>query len=189
MQGPSSGMPRRSARGGNGTGLSVSSLPWTKIRFWSFGQFTWERYVAAPWPFSDSSSYWTHLGSLVGCRLDGSSRYSPGITTTRSLLPARFTAAWMWRNLQRSASRRLIRRSRRAAFRDSFLVGALGRTFQPFVRALLIERFSLRTEFGLQTTYVSPRALRRSADASPRAFGTLPPAAGVTLVSGAGSGQ
>src|ERR687895_1275490 len=111
------------------------------------------------------------------------------MTTTRSLLPARFTAAWMCRKRHRWASRRLRRPSRRAAFFDSFCVRAVGRTFQPLRRALRIERIALRTEFDLQTTYVSPRALLLSADASPRAFGTLPPAAGVTLRSGAGLGQ
>jgi hypothetical protein len=107
----------------------------------------------------------------------------------RSLLPARFTAAWMWRNRQRSASRRFRRVSRRAAFFESRCVRAVGRTFQPFLRALLIDFVALRSEFDLQTTYVSPRARLLSADASPRAFGTLPPAAGFTLRSGAGLGQ
>src|ERR671918_1008765 len=107
----------------------------------------------------------------------------------RSLLPARLTAAWMWRNRHRSTSRRLRRVSRRAAFFESFCVGAVGRTFQPFLRARRIERVASRSEFDLQTTYVSPRALLLSADARPRAFGTLPPAAGFTLVSAAGLGQ
>ena len=44
-------------------------------------------------------------------------------------------------------------------------------------------------ELGWQTTRVSPRQRLRSADASERALGTLPPAAGETEVSGAGSGQ
>src|SRR5918996_1338669 len=113
----------------------------------------------------------------------------PGITMMRSLLPARLTAAWMCRNRHRSASRRLRRVSRRAAFFESFCVRAVGRTFQPFLRALRIERVALRSEFDLQTTYVSPRARLLSEDASPRAFGTLPPAAGRTLVSAAGLGQ
>src|SRR4051795_9640726 len=44
-------------------------------------------------------------------------------------------------------------------------------------------------EFGLQTTRVVPGALASSAEASERALGTLPPAAGVTVVWGRGSGQ
>src|SRR5918997_592306 len=39
------------------------------------------------------------------------------------------------------------------------------------------------------TTRVRPGALRRRADRSERAFGTLPPAAGLIDLSGAGSGQ
>ncbi len=50
----------------------------------------------------------------------------------------------------------------------------------------LIARFS---EPRWQTTRVSPRDFALSADASVRAFGTFPPAAGLTPVSGAGSGQ
>src|SRR3954467_7917027 len=40
-----------------------------------------------------------------------------------------------------------------------------------------------------QTTRVTPGGFVLSADASERAFGTLPPAAGLTEVSGLGSGQ
>ena len=59
----------------------------------------------------------------------------------------------------------------------------------PRLRALRIERFSSVIELGWHTTRVSPGALRRSAERSERAFGTLPPVAGETVLSGAGSGQ
>src|SRR4051812_5326348 len=48
---------------------------------------------------------------------------------------------------------------------------------------------AVRSESGRQTTRVSPGALLSSAEASERIFGTPPPAGGVTLVSGRGSGQ
>jgi hypothetical protein len=44
-------------------------------------------------------------------------------------------------------------------------------------------------EFPWQTTLVLPGGFFFSADASERAFGTAPPAAGLTELSGAGSGQ
>src|SRR5947208_2849326 len=47
---------------------------------------------------------------------------------------------------------------------------------------------AVRSESGRQTTRVVPRA-GDSAEASVRALGTWPPAGGVTLVSGRGSGQ
>src|SRR4051794_26256543 len=47
-------------------------------------------------------------------------------------------------------------------------------------------RFS---ELPLHTTRVVPGGPLRKADASERAFGTLPPAAGDTALSGCGSGQ
>jgi hypothetical protein len=57
------------------------------------------------------------------------------------------------------------------------------------VRALSIDRIARFSDPRWHTTRVSPRAFLLSADASERAFGTFPPAAGVTLLSGAGSGQ
>ena len=64
-----------------------------------------------------------------------------------------------------------------------------GRSTQPFLRALLIDLIARFSEPRWHTTRVSPRAFALSADPSERAFGTFPPAAGLTLVSGAGSGQ
>jgi hypothetical protein len=52
-----------------------------------------------------------------------------------------------------------------------------------------MSRFTRASELGWQTTRVVPTALRSSAERSERTFGTLPPAAGVTPVSGRGSGQ
>src|SRR5215212_4273667 len=49
--------------------------------------------------------------------------------------------------------------------------------------------FASFSESDWQTTRVSPGARRSSAEASERAFGTAPPAHGVTVQSGAGSGQ
>jgi hypothetical protein len=133
--------------------------------------------------------YLAHFGSFVGLARDLGSRYLPGMTTTRSLLPERLIAAWMLRNLHRFANARFRRFSRRALRLESFFDPCEGRSTKPFVCARLIERIARLNEPRWQTTRVSPRALRRSADASERAFGTFPPAAGVTLLSGAGSGQ
>jgi hypothetical protein len=57
------------------------------------------------------------------------------------------------------------------------------------LRALAIECFSSLSESGWQTTRVVPGSLVFSAEASERALGTVPPAHGVTVQSGAGSGQ
>jgi hypothetical protein len=57
------------------------------------------------------------------------------------------------------------------------------------VRALRIDLGARLREPRWHTTRVSPRALALSAEPSVRGFGTVPPAAGLTLVSGAGSGQ
>src|SRR3954469_15744466 len=52
-----------------------------------------------------------------------------------------------------------------------------------------MSRFATLSEFAWQTTRVDPGGRFFSADASVRTFGTLPPAAGLTDVSGFGSGQ
>jgi hypothetical protein len=57
------------------------------------------------------------------------------------------------------------------------------------LRAALIDLIARLSEPRWQTTRVSPRAFAFSAEASVRGFGTFPPAAGLTPVSGAGSGQ
>ena len=71
----------------------------------------------------------------------------------------------------------------------SFLTPRDGRRIVPFLRAELIERVAFFSDAFWQTTRVFPRGLARSAEDRLRAFGTLPPAAGFTLLSGAGSGQ
>src|SRR4051794_23954266 len=59
----------------------------------------------------------------------------------------------------------------------------------PCARPLRIARVSRRIESPWQTTRVFPGGLVSRAEASERIFGTLPPADGLTFVSGAGSGQ
>src|SRR5215210_7258307 len=115
--------------------------------------------------------------------------YLPGMTTTRSLLCYRLTAAWMLLNLQRFANARFWRFSRRALRTESFREPCDGRSTRPFRRALLMERMARFSEPRWHTTRVSPRAFALSAEPSVRAFGTFPPAAGLTLLSGAESGQ
>ena len=60
---------------------------------------------------------------------------------------------------------------------------------KPFRRAWLIDLIALFSEPRWHTTRVSPRGFAFSADASVRGFGTFPPAAGLTVVSGDGFGQ
>src|SRR5687768_12856266 len=111
------------------------------------------------------------------------------MTTTRSLLPEAVTAGWISRWRQR-LNRRLFTRIRRFAFLALILVRPpVGRYLKPRLRARRIDFFARRSDSGWQTTRVSPGADVRSAEGSERAFGTAPPAAGVTLVSGAGFGQ
>jgi hypothetical protein len=52
-----------------------------------------------------------------------------------------------------------------------------------------MSRFACPSEVRLQTMRVRPTGFDCSADASERSFGTLPPAAGFTEVSGRGLGQ
>src|SRR3954468_7829435 len=156
---------------------------------WSFGHFTWYLNVAAPAPLSDSSLYWAHFGSFVGLARDFGSTYFPGITITRSLLCERLTAVWMLLKAQRLKKARFWRFSLRALRADSFRRPREGRRTQPLPWALLMDLIAFFSEPRWHTTRVSPRDLARSAAASVRGFGTLPPAAGLTLLSGAGSGQ
>ena len=73
------------------------------------------------------------------------------------------------------------------------IVGWLGRILKPRLRALRIEFLTRRRESlpfaPAQTTRTFPGPLPVTALVSDRAVGTLPPAAGLTEVSGAGSGQ
>ena len=101
----------------------------------------------------------------------------------------RNTALWIEPNLQRLKALRLKVRSRLACFFVSLRLGCDGLTRKPFLRAERTERIAFFSEPGLQTTRVEPRGLRLSAVNRLRAFGTLPPAAGLTEVSGAGLGQ
>src|SRR5215210_3207705 len=73
LQGPASGIPCRSCRGGSGGLTELSERPPTKIRLWSLGQWTWYSYDAALAPLSDFTRYCEHLGSLVGFLREGAS--------------------------------------------------------------------------------------------------------------------
>src|SRR5690349_5756228 len=113
--------------------------------------------------------------------------------TTRSLLPERLIAVCTEWNLQRLARIRLMRRKDRARLALIFRNGRLGRRRKPRVFAL---RTDVRRSFSdraprlpWQTTRTSPGPAPVTSDAKERAFGTLPPAGGVTELSGAGSGQ
>ena len=69
------------------------------------------------------------------------------------------------------------------------MTGWLGRRRKPCFRALRIDFSARFSEPFRHTTRTSPGPLPVTADASERAFGTLPPAGGEIEVSGAGSGQ
>jgi hypothetical protein len=140
-------------------------------------------------PFSDVSLYRAHFGSFVGLARDFGSMYLPGITTTRSLLCERLIAAWMLLNLHRLKNALFCRFNRRALRAESFRLPCEGRSTQPLRRALSIDLIARFSEPRRHTMRVSPRAPALSAEPSVRALGTLPPAAGLTLLSGAGSGQ
>ena len=107
----------------------------------------------------------------------------------RSLLRERNTARWMLRYLQRLKKVRFRRLSPRAFFAEIRLAGCVGRIRTPFLRALRIDAYALFSEPGLQTTRTWVPRWRFAAELRLRAFGTLPPVAGLTDVSGAGSGQ
>src|SRR4051794_38846613 len=111
------------------------------------------------------------------------------MTTTRSLLWVAVTAGWMSWKRQRRCKLWLSSSSARGCLRVSFLAGTLGRITTPWLRAFVIAARVSCSESGLHTTRVSPTRRRSSAEASERAFGTRPPAAGLTDVSGRGSGQ
>ena len=92
-------------------------------------------------------------------------------------------------NLQRFANARFCRFSLRALRADSFFCPARAAARSRSSARWLIDLIARLSEPRWHTTRVSPRAFACSAEASERAFGTLPPAAGLTLLSGAGSGQ
>ena len=73
------------------------------------------------------------------------------------------------------------------------IVGWLGRILKPLLRALRTElrrrRIDSRPLRPAHTTRTLPGPPRLTALLSDRGVGTLPPAAGFTEVSGAGSGQ
>src|SRR5688572_12414792 len=110
--------------------------------------------------------------------------------TMRSLFPEAFTAGWIEWKLHLRASTRLIWESCLARLGLSFLSGRLGRRRHPAVRAVRIEVLKRASErfplSPLQTTRTSPRPAPVTADARGRAVGTLPPAGGLTEVSGRG---
>ncbi len=109
--------------------------------------------------------------------------------TTRSLLRDLLIAVWMLLNLQRRLNARFCFLSLRAALALIFLLPCVGRRTVPFLCAELIDRTAFLREARWHTTRVLPRGFAFSAEARLRAFGTLPPAAGFTVLSGAGSGQ
>src|SRR5687768_8756902 len=109
--------------------------------------------------------------------------------TTRSLLPDFLIARWTDLKSHSANRARLIARSLAAFFALNCFFGRLGRSRNPLRCARLIDFFASFSDLPLQTTRTSPGPLPVTAEASERAFGTLPPAGGETEVSGAGSGQ
>src|SRR5215208_3966573 len=111
------------------------------------------------------------------------------MTTTRSLLRDLSTAFWISRNLQRLASLRL-NEARRLACLGLNPRTSVGRSWIPWRRlARRIERSARLSDPRWQTTRVRPTGLVFRAEYSDRTLGTAPPAAGLTLVSGAGLGK
>jgi hypothetical protein len=92
-------------------------------------------------------------------------------------------------NLHRLANFRFSRFSLRAFRARIRFVPWEGRIVVPLRRAELIDRIALLSDPFWHTTRVFPRGFARSDDARLLAFGTLPPAAGLTPRSGAGFGQ
>src|SRR3954468_5659291 len=108
--------------------------------------------------------------------------------TTTSLLCEAVTAFCTSLNLQRLKSLWLSARSFLACFALKGRI-SVGRYFTPCLRAAAISRFTLASEPFWHTTRVVPGGLALSVEASERAVGTLPPAAGFTELSGPGFGQ
>src|SRR4029079_6187078 len=111
----------------------------------------------------------------------------------RSLLPASnaaFCTEWYWHCSARASL--IVSRSSASRFLTR-IVGWLGRRRKPLLLASLRdERRSLSEPAPpspLQTTNTSPGPAPVTAEASGRAWGTLPPAGGLTVASAAGSGQ
>src|SRR4051794_15813789 len=111
--------------------------------------------------------------------------------TTRSSLFAFVTAGWISLKRQRLKKVLFTRRSWAAFLREIFVRFSVGRYLKPFARACLMSARASFSEFLWQTTRTRTPfgCLRFAAEASERSFGTLPPAAGLTLVSGFGFGQ
>src|SRR5437763_12106579 len=108
--------------------------------------------------------------------------------TTRSPLCEELTAFWTEWKRQRFASARLTFASFRACLALSFRVCWVGRILKPLLRAPLIDARARLSDPRWHTTRVFLFDFL-STDASDRAFGTLPPAQGVTWQSAAGFGQ
>src|SRR5439155_16769644 len=111
------------------------------------------------------------------------------MTTMRSLLCEANTAVWIWWNLQRANSRRLMFARRRAPRALSLWRRTAGRSLNPRVCARWIEASASFSERAWQTTRVFPGPCVLSAEASERVCGTIPPAGGCTALSALGSGQ
>src|SRR5690242_2471984 len=111
--------------------------------------------------------------------------------TTRSLLFAVVTAGWTSWKAHCLKKRLFSRRSWAAFLREIFVRFSVGRYLKPFVRACLMSaraRFS-EPEWHTTSTRTPFGCLAFAAEESERSFGTLPPAAGWTRVSGFGFGQ
>src|SRR5918995_3759840 len=108
--------------------------------------------------------------------------------TTRSLFPESLTASWIESYSHFFAKRLLSFFSLRAFLRFRRRLSSFGRTLKP-LRPLRIACFASFRESPWHTIRVSPAGLRFSAEPRLRYSGTSPPAAGLTLRSGAGLGQ
>src|SRR5918995_24813 len=108
--------------------------------------------------------------------------------TTRSLFPESLTASWIESYSHFFAKRWFSFFSLRAFLRFRRRLSSLGRTLKP-LRPLRIACFARFRESSWHTIRVSPAGFRFSAEPRGRDSGTSPPAAGLTLRSGAGLGQ
>src|SRR3954453_18005830 len=112
------------------------------------------------------------------------------MTTTRSLLPDAVTAGWISLYLQAANSFWLIASRVVPSSRPSLRRGSVGRSWKPLFCASAIDCWRRARESGWHTTRVlALTPVLVVADASVRASGTAPPAAGCAEVSGRGTGQ
>src|SRR5712691_6915884 len=107
--------------------------------------------------------------------------------TTRSQFWESLIAGWISLYLQSLKSFFSNLRHRRPCLSVNVRGASVGRSWTPFVRAVVMALLARDSESAWQTIRVVPRFLLRAENRS-RAFGTSPPAGGLTVVSGAGSG-